>query len=176
MLRASADGEWNQLALRVPNPAPHGGTVLRGEAARPVMEAPRLFGDFALHFPYAGYENRALLRFDRAAFHATHLTSWADCGWPHYSGTVRYSKTVSLAPEAAAALRVLAFSEVRDLVCVMLNGEVLETRAWAPFEVEVAGKLRAGDNEFLLEVANSPINLMEGVARKSGLFDAIELR
>lgn len=176
LLRSSADGEWNQLSLRVPNLAPQDGTVLRGAAARPVMEAPRLFGDFALYFPYGGYENRAQLRFDRTAFHATHPTSWADCGWPHYSGTVRYSKTVSLSSEAAAALRVLAFSEVRDLVRVTVNGEVLETRVWAPFEVEVAGKLRAGDNEFLLEVANSPINLMEGVARKSGLFGAMELR
>ncbi len=169
-------GALNRLALRVPNLAPDEGTVLRGAATRPVMEAPRLFGDFALHFPYAGYENRAELRFDHKQVHASYPQSWADCGWPQYSGTVRYSKTVSLSQEEAATLGVLCFAEVRDLVRVSLNGEVLETRAWEPFKVSVSGKLRAGENEFLLEVANSPINLLEGEPRKSGLFGAIELR
>jgi hypothetical protein len=175
LIRSNEYGAPNQLALRVPNLSPNAGTVLRGAATRPVMEAPRLFGDFALHFPYAGYENRAELRFDEKQVHASYPPSWADCGWPQYSGTVRYCKTVSLSEEEAARLGVLCFEAVRDLVRVSLNGEVLETRAWAPFEISVAGKLRVGENEFLLEVANSPINLMEGVARKSGIFGAIEL-
>jgi hypothetical protein len=40
---------------------------------------------------------------------------------------------------------------------------------WEPYEIDVTDLLRPGENTLELRVANTPINLIEGVQRPSGL-------
>jgi hypothetical protein len=160
-----------------------------------MMDALRLFGGFRVRLPYAGY---ALAEISRPAekgsgafcrngpkgashkrlltpFPLERLRDWADLGLPQYSGAVRYLKTVEVSAEEARQPASLVFEEVHDLVRVSVNGKVLGTLAWPPYVLDVTGKLRPAKNEILLEVANSPINMIEAVAKKSGLLGNIQL-
>ena len=170
LLTASPQGALNQIAVRVANNT----ATVRGTKARPMMDALRLFGDFGVRFPYVGYA-LAEISHPSGIAELERLRDWADLGLPQYSGTVRYRKTVEISPEEARRAIALEFDEVHDLVRVSVNGRLLGTLAWPPYVLDLTGRLRPGKNEILLAVANSPINMIEGLAKKSGVLGNVRV-
>ena len=56
-----------------------------------------------------------------------------------------------------------------DVVEVIVNGHSAGVCLWEPYRVEITPWLRQGENVVEVRVANTLINLLEGVVRPSGL-------
>jgi hypothetical protein len=96
-------------------------------------------------------------------------TSWAEQGYPYYSGRGRYRCQFEL-PAGLADQRIFLEPEMRDdTLEVRINGQRAGVRLWEPYQVDLTDHLRPGNNTLELRVANTPINLLEAVPRPSGL-------
>ena len=94
---------------------------------------------------------------------------WTEQGYPFRSGLGCYRRTVTV-PEEFDGCRLLLEIPIRDdVVEVVVGGDSVGVRMWDPYEVEVTGRLRPGENEVELRVANTAANLIGGVDRPSGL-------
>jgi len=92
---------------------------------------------------------------------------WTRQGFPYYSGIGVYRHRVEL-PELDG--RVLLEADAGDdALEVRVNGETAGVRLWAPYALDVGHLLQPGENELELRVANTPVNLLEGHPRRSGL-------
>jgi hypothetical protein len=94
---------------------------------------------------------------------------WTEQGHPFLSGTATYRRTFEL-PGGFDGHRV--FLEVPmgdDVIDVSVNGRSAGVRLWDPYEVEVTDLLTPGTNEVAITVTNTLANLLNGVARPSGL-------
>ena len=66
--------------------------------------------------------------------------------------------------------RVFAEPEMQDDVLeVLVNGQSAGVRLWDPYQVDVTNLIKPGENTLELRVANTLVNLLEAVARPSGL-------
>ncbi len=84
------------------------------------------------------------------------IRPWNEWGLAHYSGRVRYRKTFT-APAQSAHLW-LDLGKVEHYVEVYLNGRLAGCLLWPPYEIDLGGQCRAGENEIVLVVANSLAN------------------
>ena len=100
---------------------------------------------------------------------------WTSQGYPYYSGTGVYRRRFDLTAEAAAGRVVLEADAGDDALEVVVNGTSAGVRLWPPYTVDVTGLVRPGENELELRVANTPVNLLEAQARRSGLVAAPRL-
>jgi hypothetical protein len=95
------------------------------------------------------------------------LESWTrsdDERIKYFSGTAVYTNTFRL-PETAAAddlSVILNLGAVRELASVSVNGRFVATLWHAPFEVEVTGFIKPGENELRIEVTNTWANRLIG--------------
>jgi hypothetical protein len=80
-----------------------------------------------------------------------------------------YRKRFSIQGELRGQRIFLEAPVVDDVLEVLVNGERAGVCLWAPYVVEITPLLRAGENGVEVRVANTLINLLEGVARPSGL-------
>ncbi len=72
--------------------------------------------------------------------------------------------------------RVFMEPEMQDDVLeVIVNGQSAGVRLWDPYQVEITGLLKSGENTLELRVANTLVNLLEAVERSSGLSGAPKL-
>jgi hypothetical protein len=101
---------------------------------------------------------------------------WTEQGYPFYSGLGVYRRTVDVPEPLATGRVVLEIPMVDDVVEVEVNGASAGVRLWDPYVVDVTEHLRPGANELALRVANTPANLLNAVARPSGLAGAPVLR
>jgi hypothetical protein len=123
-----------------------------------LLDLLKLIGDFALR-------DGALVA---PAATAT-CTDWTAQGHPHYSGCGVYRARVALPDRDDGARMVLVADAGDDVLEVIVNGASAGVRLWPPYDVEVTDLLVAGDNELELRVCNTPVNLLEGTPRRSGL-------
>ena len=88
------------------------------------------------------------------------LGLWKDYGLDWYSGRCVYSKEFDVPAEylAADTKLVLDLGEVKHFVEIWINGKLVDTRVWRPFETEVQGYLKAGRNTISLVVGNLRAN------------------
>jgi hypothetical protein len=94
---------------------------------------------------------------------------WTEQGHPFLSGTATYRRTFEL-PDGFEGHRVfLEVPTVDDVIEVSVNGRPAGVRLWDPYEVEVTDLLAPGVNEVAIAVTNTLANLLNGVARPSGL-------
>ncbi|HSL47054.1 MAG TPA: glycosyl hydrolase [Anaerolineales bacterium] len=101
--------------------------------------------------------------------------SWTDQGYPHFSGRAVYRKRFQL-PESFADQRVFVEPQMDDDVLeVLVNGQSAGVRLWEPYQLEVTNLLKPGENTLELRVANTLVNLLERVERRSGLAGAPKL-
>ena len=101
--------------------------------------------------------------------------SWADQGYPYLSGTGVYRRTFEL-PGTFAGHRLFLEVPMRDDVLeVHVNGAPAGVRLWDPYVVEITDLVRPGENELSFAVTNTLANLLNGVARPSGLAGAPSL-
>jgi hypothetical protein len=102
---------------------------------------------------------------------------WTEQGYPYLSGRAVYRTSLELdtVPAGRAVLHAPMNDDVLD---VEVNGRPAGVRLWDPYRVDITELLRPGRNEITLRVANTPANLLNGVARPSGVagepFIAIE--
>jgi hypothetical protein len=102
-------------------------------------------------------------------------TSWTDQGFPYYSGRGVY-RTSFNCPQGAVGRRIVLDVPMRDDVLeVEVNGRRAGVRLWGPYQIEIGELLNGGKNELVLRVANTPTNLLNGVARHSGIAGAPRL-
>jgi beta-galactosidase/beta-glucuronidase len=67
-----------------------------------------------------------------------------------------YRKTISLTKEQAASKKVLLdLGRVVASAEVVVNGKTIGIKAMSPWEFDVAGKIRAGDNQIEILVYNT---------------------
>jgi hypothetical protein len=121
-----------------------------------LLDLVKLIGDFAVR-------DGVIVAPERAAACA----DWTAQGHPYFSGCGVYRTTARLAPGASAW--VLEADAGDDVLEVAVNGAVAGVRLWPPYAVDVTDLLTDGDNELELRVCNTPVNLLEGTPRRSGL-------
>jgi len=113
------------------------------------------------------------------------LTSWTDLeAYKYFSGQATYEKTVTLGPSfvssgravwldfgagtpvtaqerrSGSGMRAMLESPVREAAVVYVNGKAAGSVWRPPYEVEVSGLLRAGENHIRVVVANLAINTL----------------
>jgi hypothetical protein len=94
---------------------------------------------------------------------------WTAQGYPYLSARATYRRSFDL-PERFAECRVfLETPMIDDTLLVSMNGVEVGVRLWEPYEIEVTDHLLPGENVLELTVANTPVNLLGGVARPSGI-------
>jgi hypothetical protein len=136
-------------SLQIPEPA---------EAQVPGLED-KLNRDWSVSFQ-PGRGAPEMVAFDR-------LTSWSDNsieGVKYFSGTATYSKTIQI-PESALAPGAhfwLDLGDVKDVAEAAVNGKYLEILWKTPFKVDLAGVLKPGSNQLVVQVTNLWVNRLIG--------------
>jgi hypothetical protein len=154
----------NVLGVRLVVEEPTGG----------IVDIVKLTGAFSLSDgreigPEMGPEMGPEIRAPRSAVEAA---PWTGQGYPFFSGTGTYRRTFEL-PEGFDHGRVFLELPVGDdVVEVRVNGALAGVRLWDPYVVEVTQHLRSGENEVAISLTNTLANLLNGVARPSGLAGA----
>ena len=96
-------------------------------------------------------------------------SSWTEQGYPFLSGRGVYRTRFEL-PLGFEEQRLLLSVPMRDDVLeVEVNGSLSGTRLWDPYVVDITDFAHPGSNDLALRVANTPANLLNGLARPSGL-------
>jgi hypothetical protein len=84
--------------------------------------------------------------------------SWAEAGFPNYTGTARYRWRCELPPLGG---RVWAHAEeVAAVAALIVNGHRLAPRLWRPYTFDITDLVLPGPNEIELEVTSSAANLL----------------
>jgi|GEM_PF-1050448 len=139
----------------------------------------RLYGDFHVGLPHAAGFSPGQLDYGEMERHLHTLDSWDQLGFPHYSGTFTYEKRVEIPTEwlndESAAGIYLVLDRVDDVASLICNGVQLGVRFEEPFVWNVASVLQAGTNLLSFDVANSPVNLLEGVCKRSGITGRVRM-
>lgn len=102
---------------------------------------------------------------ERAVFET--LVDWtehADSGIRHFSGTAVYRKVFEVAEGQAGRKAVLQLGNVAALAQVRLNGKDMGIVWTAPWQMELTGGLKAGENVLEIEVTNAWANRLVGDA------------
>ena len=77
---------------------------------------------------------------------------------PTFSGIACYEKTVYL--DAVPERAVLKAEQVFEMMKVTVNGSEAGVRIFPPYQVEISGALKAGENKIVVEVAGTPMREM----------------
>lgn len=80
---------------------------------------------------------------------------WADHGLQHWSGGVRYEKSVDLPAAWAGAAAVLDLGRVRGTAEVAVNGQPAGVRLWRPYRFDISRLVRPGTNRITVLVTNT---------------------
>ncbi len=81
-------------------------------------------------------------------------------GLPFFNGRVRLTRHITLGNDAAQK-RCFRFEEaMAQIVKLTVNGEDVREWLWRPFQADLTGLLRAGDNELCIELTNGLRNLL----------------
>jgi hypothetical protein len=94
---------------------------------------------------------------------------WTAQGHPFYSGCGVYRTRALVPARADGAAVMLAADAGDDVLEVVVNGTSAGVRLWDPYELDVTDLLVDGENQIELRVCNTPVNLLEGEPRRSGL-------
>lgn len=87
--------------------------------------------------------------------------SWAEQGFPDFSGQGVYRTTVMLEALGDAERCELSLSGSRDAMALSVNGQPAGESLWNPHRFDITAFIRAGENELELRVSNTLANLME---------------
>ncbi len=163
-MQAVAIGEYvqqgeNIIALRLVVTSPTDG----------LLDLLKLLGDFSLR--PCGDGRYAIAAPKRQLQPA----SWTEQGYPFYSGRGVYRRRFDLQGDLGGQRIFVEAPVVDDVVEVIVNGQAAGVCLWEPYTVEITQWLQPRENLLELRVANTLINLLEGVARPSGLCGAPRL-
>jgi hypothetical protein len=99
--------------------------------------------------------------------------SWADHGYPYFSGIGSYKQKIKLgAPDGKVLLRM---EKPADMAEIIINGKQAGVIPWEPWEVDITDYIKDGINEVEIRVANSMTNLLVMEPKPSGLLGKVEI-
>ena len=98
------------------------------------------------------------------------LESWTESpieGIKHFSGIATYYKTVNIPEDLIRSdLRItMDLGYVKEVADVFLNGKPLGIQWIAPYKYDITEAVKAGENHFVIEVANVWSNRLSGDAK-----------
>lgn len=94
-------------------------------------------------------------------------------GLNEFSGEVTFGKTFVLNEITDFAL--LKIDRASEYVELKINGESAGVRLWSPYDFDLSGKIKKGENKLEITVGSSQNNQMTGANDNAGLFGKIEL-
>ena len=112
------------------------------------LEPIALMGDFSTR------ENKII-----APVKINNSTPWQNSGLSNYAGAVIYKNKFNIPKNYLDKKLILEFKDVRETVELKLNGRALGVRPWPPFEYDITGYVKEGDNILVAEVRNTAENL-----------------
>lgn len=142
-----------------------------------MTEPLRLYGQFRVYSPYPDFPP-ALIRFDEPlAIACRHLQPWHELGYPHYSGTMRYEKTVQIdGGMLGEGEKTYLYAEhLCDLGELTVNGQSAGVRYGDYAVWDITPLLAQGANTICLDVANSAVSLLEARRKNAGLLGDIKI-
>jgi hypothetical protein len=86
------------------------------------------------------------------------LQSWYACGLQQYTGYVDYETTVTL--DNLSSNVSIDLGKVKYMAEVFINGQSVGARLWSPFNFDISGKLKSGENTIKIRVGNLIANEM----------------
>lgn len=98
------------------------------------------------------------------------LGDWVEQKLPYYSGTGYYTAKVYLTPEQMKRKLMLKADVGKDVLVVKVNGAMVKTCLWKPYQADISAYVHEGENEITLGVVNTLMNLLESTRNPSGLF------
>ena len=99
--------------------------------------------------------------------------SWAEQGYPFYSGVGIYRQKVDLPAHGSRV--ILRMGKPGDAAEIIVNGTSAGVMLWEPWEVDITRLVRAGENNIEIRVVNSMSNLIDMNPRPSGLLENVEI-
>lgn len=99
--------------------------------------------------------------------------SWTDQGYPYYSGIGIYKQKVKL--DTVKGKAILRMDKPADTAEVIVNGKSAGVLLWEPWEADITGLVKPGDNEIEIRVANSMLNLLAFEPKASGVVGKVEI-
>lgn len=95
---------------------------------------------------------------------------WVEKKLPYYSGTGYYTARVTLDAEQCRRKLMLKADVGKDVLLIWVNGKIVKTCLWKPYEADISEYVHEGENEITLGVVNTLMNLLESTRNPSGLF------
>lgn len=105
----------------------------------------------------------------------TCLTAWTEMGFPYYSGEAEYRTEFVFTGEEIKGRLVLDLGDVRDCAEVCMNGVLIGSRTWLPYNFDITQHARIGKNELVVKVCNTLINTLEKVEQPSGMLGCVRI-
>jgi hypothetical protein len=128
-----------------------------------LLDLLKLTGDFSLETQPDGSYALAAPRF------SLQPAPWTSQGYPFYAGRAVYRRRVEV-PSDFSGKRLFLEPEMSDDVLeVLVNRKPAGVRLWEPYQIEISSLMGAGENILELRLANTLVNLLEGVPRPSGV-------
>jgi len=130
-----------------------------------ILDLLKIIGDFALKPFDGGY---AITR----PIAEISIGDWTKQGYPYFSGTAQYEQDVFIDDNYINDVLKLKVDCGTDVIELYINGQNVGLRPWHPYEFDITSYVQPGLNKITLKVTNTLINILEGVAKPSGIFDA----
>jgi hypothetical protein len=137
----------------------------RKRTSPPVVPKVRVMGDFQII-------GDALVP---AGLQTIELKSWADMGYPFYSGPARYRTTFKLPMHMQGLRARLVCEALADVAAVRVNDRAAGVMLWPPKQLDITSLLQVGENTLELIVTNSQANQMYEEPRPAGLLGQVQL-
>ncbi len=103
------------------------------------------------------------------------MTDWAQLeGWETFTGTLCFRTSFELGADASP--KFIDLGVVGDIAEVLINGERVGVRAWAPYILPLNSASRPGTNRLEVRVTNSMANRHDGRQSPSGLLGPVTFR
>jgi hypothetical protein len=130
-----------------------------------ILDLLKITGDFALRTVEGGYAIGQPVA-------SINTGDWAEQGYPYFSGTGQYTQNIFIDESYIGNVLKLEVDCGTDLAELYVNDNRVGLRPWHPYEFDITPYARAGWNKISLKITNTLINVLEGVKKPSGIFDA----
>ncbi len=147
--------------------------VVRVETRGPgrgLHEVPYLYGTFRCAYRYA-HLSLPFLEGYPGLCEVTLLQPWQAAGYPTFSGTATYRRSVEV-PQTGDW--VLDLGKVEDCAVVAVDGREVAVLPWPPYRCRLPG-LAAGRHELSVAVSNPPANRNRAAGLIAGLLGPVRL-
>lgn len=145
-------------------------TIETSGKQRGLKEIPYLYGAFTCGYRFVHF-SFPFLKGTSASAALDTLLPWDSLGYPTFSGSAVYRRTVRV---PASDEWELDLGRVEDVACVSWDGRPLSTLAWPPYRCRL-GLIAPGNHELSIEITNPPANRNRGLRLPAGLLGPVRL-